>query len=185
MSAMASQITDVSNVYSMVCLGADQRILQSSASLAFVRGIHRWPFNFFYILSKLQYHQAISKFLCNSHTLVIETCLHINPKHSENAFIWCHWSCNAFSPIVNEISCCFLKKCLNLRRIWVYYDVGKLFFIIRNCNSYSVSVWYIINTREYGLPSVFFIFVTSPCGALWRWNGRKILLSPQWEILYW
>ena len=30
---------------STVCLGADQRNHQSSASLAFVRGIHRWPVN--------------------------------------------------------------------------------------------------------------------------------------------
>ena len=45
MSAMASQITDVYNVYSTVGSGADQRKHQSSASLAFVRGIHRWPVN--------------------------------------------------------------------------------------------------------------------------------------------
>ena len=32
-------------VYSTVCLGADQRKHQSSASLAFVWGIHRWPVN--------------------------------------------------------------------------------------------------------------------------------------------
>ena len=38
MSAMASQITGVSIVYSTVCSGADQRKHQSSASLAFVRG---------------------------------------------------------------------------------------------------------------------------------------------------
>ena len=43
MSAMASQITGVSIVYSTVCSGADQRNHQSSASLAFVRLIHRWP----------------------------------------------------------------------------------------------------------------------------------------------
>ena len=43
MSAIASQITGVSIVYSTVCSGADQRKHQSSASLAFVRGIHRWP----------------------------------------------------------------------------------------------------------------------------------------------
>ena len=43
MSAMASQITGVAIVYSTVCSGADQRKHQSSASLAFVRGIHRWP----------------------------------------------------------------------------------------------------------------------------------------------
>ena len=45
MRAMASQITGVLTVCSTVCSGADQRTLQSSASLALVRGIHRWPVN--------------------------------------------------------------------------------------------------------------------------------------------
>ena len=45
MSAMASQITGVSLVWSTVCSGSDQRKHQSSASLAYVRGIHRWPVN--------------------------------------------------------------------------------------------------------------------------------------------
>ena len=44
-SAMASQITSFTIVYSTVCSGADQRKYQSSASLAFVRGIHRLPVN--------------------------------------------------------------------------------------------------------------------------------------------
>ena len=44
MSAMASQNTSPTSV-STVCSGADQRKHQSSASLAFVRGIHRWPVN--------------------------------------------------------------------------------------------------------------------------------------------
>ena len=43
MSAIASQTTGVSIVDSTVCLGVDQRKHQSSASLAFVRGIHQWP----------------------------------------------------------------------------------------------------------------------------------------------
>ena len=43
MSAMTSQITSVSIIYSVVCSGANQRKRQSSASLAFVRRIHRWP----------------------------------------------------------------------------------------------------------------------------------------------
>ena len=42
---MASQITSLTIVYSTVYSGADQRKHQSSASLAFVRGIHRWPVN--------------------------------------------------------------------------------------------------------------------------------------------
>ena len=42
---MASQITSLADVYWGVYSGADQRKRQSSASLAFVRGIHRWPVN--------------------------------------------------------------------------------------------------------------------------------------------
>ena len=45
MGAIASQITSLPIVYLTVYLGAPQRKLQSSASLAFVRGIHRWPVN--------------------------------------------------------------------------------------------------------------------------------------------
>ena len=45
MSAMASQITGVSIVCSTVGSGADGSKYQSSASLAFLRGIHRWPVN--------------------------------------------------------------------------------------------------------------------------------------------
>ena len=45
MSAIASQITSLSIVYSTVYLGADQSKHQSSASLAFVWGIHRGPVN--------------------------------------------------------------------------------------------------------------------------------------------
>ena len=43
MSAMASQITSLTIVFSAVYSGVDQREQQSSASLAFVRGIHRFP----------------------------------------------------------------------------------------------------------------------------------------------
>ena len=45
MSVMAFQITRLTIVYSIVYSGADHRKHQSSATLAFVRGIHRWPVN--------------------------------------------------------------------------------------------------------------------------------------------
>ena len=45
MGANASQITSLTIVYSTVYSGADQRKHQSSASLAFVRGIYRGPVN--------------------------------------------------------------------------------------------------------------------------------------------
>ena len=44
-SAIVSQITSLTIVYSSVYSGADQRKHQSSASLSFVWGIHRWPVN--------------------------------------------------------------------------------------------------------------------------------------------
>ena len=45
MGAMASQVTSLAIVYSTVYSGVDQIKHQSSASLSFVRGIHRWPVN--------------------------------------------------------------------------------------------------------------------------------------------
>ena len=45
MGMMASQITSLTIVYSTVYSGADQSKHQSSASLAFVWGIHRGPVN--------------------------------------------------------------------------------------------------------------------------------------------
>ena len=45
MGAIASQITSLTIVYSTVYSNADQRKHQSSASLAFVWGIHRGPVN--------------------------------------------------------------------------------------------------------------------------------------------
>ena len=45
MGAMASQITSLTVVYSTIYLGPDQWKHQSSASLTYVWGIHRWPVN--------------------------------------------------------------------------------------------------------------------------------------------
>ena len=45
MGAVVSQITSLTTVYSTVYSDADQRKHRSSASLAFVRGIHRGPMN--------------------------------------------------------------------------------------------------------------------------------------------
>ena len=45
MGTVAFLITSLTSVYSTVHSGADQRKHQSSASLAFVRGIHRRPVN--------------------------------------------------------------------------------------------------------------------------------------------
>ena len=46
MSTMVSQITSLAIVYSTVYSGPDQRKHQSSVSLAFAKGTHRWSVNF-------------------------------------------------------------------------------------------------------------------------------------------
>ena len=45
LNTVTSHITGVSIVYLTGCSSADKRKHQGSASLAFVRGIHRWPVN--------------------------------------------------------------------------------------------------------------------------------------------
>ena len=54
MSMMASQITGLTIVCSTVYSGADQRKHQSSASLAFVQGFHRWLVNSLHKWSVMQ-----------------------------------------------------------------------------------------------------------------------------------
>ena len=45
MGAIGSHITSLAIVYSTIYWVADKKKLESPASLAFVRGIHRWPVN--------------------------------------------------------------------------------------------------------------------------------------------
>ena len=81
MGAMASQITSLTMVYWTVYSGADQRKHQSSASLAFMRGLQRgpvnsprkWPvtrkiFKFDDVIMKVTY------FLCLHHICETQTC---------------------------------------------------------------------------------------------------------------
>ena len=58
MGAMSSQITSITTVYSTVYSGADRRKHQSSALLAFVRRIHRWPMYFIFISRQQVSHET-------------------------------------------------------------------------------------------------------------------------------
>ena len=82
MDAMASQITCLTIVYSTVYTGADQRIHQSSTSLAFVRGMPRWPVNSPYkwpITRKMfPFNYVIMKFYFQQ----------LNPEHRDGKQKW-------------------------------------------------------------------------------------------------
>ena len=79
MGAMASQITSPTIVYSTVYLGADQRKHQSSASLAFVSGIHRWSVN-----SPHKWPVARKMFPFDDVIMINDT----KPSNAENVSIW-------------------------------------------------------------------------------------------------
>ena len=60
------------DVYSTVYWGADQRKHQSSASLAFVRGIHRWPVN-------SPHKGPVTRVMFPFHYIIMREYLHISP----------------------------------------------------------------------------------------------------------
>ena len=82
MSAIESQISSLTVVYSTVYSSADQRKHQSSAPLAFVWGIHQWPVNSphkgavtqkkFHLMTSSWSHSTAG--LCPSPTVVIFAC---------------------------------------------------------------------------------------------------------------
>ena len=82
MSLMASQITSLTIVYSTVYSGANQRKHQSSASLAFVWGIHRGPVN-------SPHKWPVTRKMFPFDDVIMVTCLQIH--HWFNAELMAWW----------------------------------------------------------------------------------------------
>ena len=87
MGAIASQITSLMIVYSTVYSDAGQRKHQSSASLAFVRGIHRGPVNspHKWSVTRKCFHLMTSSWTTKS----FESRLYLPAKLSCNYYILC------------------------------------------------------------------------------------------------
>ena len=79
MGAMASQVTSLTIVYSNVYLGADQRKHQSSASLAFVRGIHRGPVN-------SPHKRSVTRKMFPFDDAIIKTCVAIDSDNKTSLY---------------------------------------------------------------------------------------------------
>ena len=60
---MGTTVSQITIVYSSVYSGADQRKRQSSASLAFVRGIHPWMFPFDDVIMIQNMHKVTIKYI--------------------------------------------------------------------------------------------------------------------------
>ena len=112
MGAIASQITSLTIVYSTVYSDADQRKHQSSASLAFVRGIHRGPVNSPHkwpvTRKKFPFDDVIMRCclcMCISLTLMLCRCLERCLDQSDLAAQWwCETSTCLFG---NSAGCCW------------------------------------------------------------------------------
>ena len=100
MSAMGSQTTSVCIIYSTVCSGTDQGKHQSSASLAFVRGIRRWPVNSSHKgpVTQKCFHSMTSPWASIKSICVRLTWMPPRGKHTEwrrvANYIWCQLSTN-------------------------------------------------------------------------------------------
>ena len=82
MMAMASQITSLMIIYSTVYSEADRRKHQSSTSLAFGRGIHRWPVN-------SPHKWPVTRKMCPFDDVIILWGLGVFSQHPESG---CSWS---------------------------------------------------------------------------------------------
>ena len=165
MSTMASQITSLTIVYSAVCSGEDQRKHQSSASLAFVLGIHLWPVN-------SPYKWPVTRKMFSFYDVIIILCICTSDQLIHTSF-WCphllqeeyfHWIigcmycskflCNAFGRIEWKI----LYRTIELRRELLQYYHN----IIRTLVSYlrQSGDWFNVKTQLYPYESSMTSYTT-------------------------
>ena len=107
MGAMASKITSLTIVYSTVYSGADQRKHQSSASLAIVWGIHRWPVN-----SPQKGPVTWKMFPFDDVIIIFADVADITAVRDISSFpsghIWCHFADDIFRCVFVNVKFCVL-----------------------------------------------------------------------------
>ena len=127
-SVMASQITSLMIVYSTVYSGADHKKHQSSPSLAFVWGIHRWPVNSQHqgpVTQKMFPFDDV--IMCS---IINETMSLLNATKTDETYI--RWK-----------SYCFDRKILQRKRdctqksLWVRISVP----FMECCNCIHIKIW--------------------------------------------
>ena len=119
MGVMASQITSLTIVYSTVYSGADQRKHQSSASLAFVRGIHRCEFP-----------------ACEGNSPLTGEFLAQRTSNAENVSIWWrhHAARASVGTVVTEVGIRVVAE-----PHWKLYRLSCMFRIFADCIPSSVT----------------------------------------------
>ena len=165
-SVMASQITSLTIVYSTLYSGAEQIKHQSSASLAFVRGIHRWPVN-------------------SPHSGPVT--LKIFPfwwRHHENGSYWTHCGQDKMASIFEKT---FKLHFLEWNCLYLYwYFTGP---IKNNRILVQIRAWHRTGDTQLAehMPSFFFMYmcVTRPqwVNLMDKWRV-KVLYATGWAPFY-
>ena len=168
---MAFQITGVSFVCSPVGTGPDQRKHQSSASLTFVRGIHRWPVNSPHkrpVTRKMfPFYDVIMIYLRHSGTRsTIINWLHIISNELTSLLIheitWCHLSLGrVFQRIEMFWSTLFWSEFFNVSRCFgqqvLVHEIVGLWINMNWVNEYHNILWRYA-TLNYGAIMTFMRF---------------------------
>ena len=123
MGVMASQITSLMIIYSIVYSGADQRKYQSSASLAFVRGIHRWPVN--------SLHKGpVTRKMFSFDDIIMKE------------IFWYHWCCSCM-----ETMWCRSRWRTNLI---IFQNIQYEIWNTKTCNSHNADCFNTLGPRQNG-----------------------------------
>ena len=135
MGAMASEITSLAIVYSVVYLGTDQRKHQSSASLAPVRGIQRWPVK----IPRTKGQQCGKCF----HLIMssCDSCCLINRSLPYHAAWWCpgnNWIPGHQQPVCDVTSPNKHGNTMRMNRYWYIWDTNTYGHVTSPEDSY---VW--------------------------------------------
>ena len=127
MGTIASQITSLTIVYSTVYSDTDQRKYQSSASLAFLRGIHRRPVNSPHKCS------VTRKMFPFDDVIMIQ--LGIGSKNNFNINGHTPWYLYTIPPynwfdFENKQSKISLSSTINVWMVWLHYLLDRLFHLM-------------------------------------------------------
>ena len=153
MSTIASQITSLTIVYSTVYSRADQRKHQSSASLAFVWGIQRWPVN-------SPHKGPVTRKMLPFDDVIM------NNNHSENQFnypLMSNMSASSFSDGVKSL-CGMGQQLTNKVKSGPSYQYGDW------CPVLCQEPRYWISLRTYGglYPDTYMVWISHCC-----WTSRS------------
>ena len=165
MGAMASQITSLITVFSTVNSGTDQRRHQSSASLVFVRGIHRWPVNSPHKWPLTWKMYPFHDVIMYSHRSYISP----RPRHSRPKYIHAHtqvWKIPPFCWFWTTKTPPFSTKIFHFEVQWntPFSSKTRLFFSLYKIKHPFL---YVCDTQD-----ISYVMMTSSNGNIYRVTGH-------------